>query len=159
MSLVAVGEMSVGAAVPAGVELAAIADATAGAQLTALAGFNVSVDLGGLSADLLLAGQIAAGIQAAITAGLTPPSVQAQLDIVAALKAELEALLAIVANLVGLFATAGVKVYAWDGTASALGAALTSELAGDGNHSNALILLTEIGATWTAMGSVFKVTP
>ena len=151
--------MSIGVAVPAGLQAAVLAAADLQAQLTALASFQATVDFGGLSADITLAGEILASLQAALALGLTPPSVSVQFDIVAALAAVVQLQLNIVLGFINLFATAGVYVYAWDGQTDQLGAAVTTEFSGDATHSNAIILLTKLGATWTAMQAVFKTTP
>ena len=173
MSLTPLGSLALSAVVPGAAAAAAAGEigieaALPGiqAQLTALASFTPTLDLGGLSGDITIAGNILADLQAALALGLTPPSLQAQLDIVAGLVLTLNNLvilinaqLQIILDLIALLATAGVDAYAYDGPADQLGAALTAQYAGDTDHANALVLVTKIGATWTAMSTLFKVTP
>jgi hypothetical protein len=177
MSLVPIGELSLSAALPGGA--AACAAGQTGinlalpdiqARLAALASFTPSP--GNLPALIALAESIIAAIEAAIAAGIIPPSLSAQIAIIAALVADLEAAvlavnmqLSIVVNLLGLLASAGIFAYAYDGRTDGLGPALTTELAGGlpggsgGDHCNAIVLATSVGATWTAMSTWMKVTP
>lgn len=177
MTVTSLGNITIGAAVPGA--LAASVAGQAGinlalpdiqARLTALASFAPS--LGDFSADIALAGQIIASINAAITAGITPPSLSAQVSLVAALIADLEAAvlsinaqLSIVLDFAALLGTAGVHAYHYTGRADQLGAGMTSELSSGfpggaaGDSTNALILGTTSGTTWTAMSDVFKVAP
>jgi len=177
VSLVYLGSLSLAAAVPG-----AAAGVSAGiggingalpdieARLAALSGFAPTP--GNFAADLAVANSIVASITAGITAGLSPPSIGAQIAIIAALVAALEATvlavsaqLDVVLDLQALLATAGVFSYAYAGQANALGSALSTELAsgfpgGAGTDStNALVLATTTPATWSAMSSLFKVTP
>jgi hypothetical protein len=177
MTLAYVGSLSLADAVPG-----AAAGAIAGqagingalpdiqARITALAAFSPS--FGSFVADIALANSVIASINVAITAGLSPPSIGAQLAIVAAMVASLEATavaidanLTIVEDLLALLATAGVFAYAYAGTADGLGAALTTELAagfpggGPTDATNALVLATTSSPTWTAMTSLFKTAP
>jgi hypothetical protein len=171
------GSLSIGAAVPGGAA-AAVAGAAGinlalpdiQARIAALASFAPLPP--SLTADLVTANQILASIQAAITIGITPPSLSAQIAIVAGIVADLsaavlsiDAQLSLILGFQSLLATAGVHGYTYAGRADQLGADFTTALAsgfpgGAGaDATNAILLATTIGATWTAMGGVFKVTP
>jgi hypothetical protein len=133
------------------------------AQVTALASFTATVTPPSFNADLQLAGEILANIEASISLGLTPPSIALQLSLVAAalaaLEAQLNALLALP------FGTAGIHMYHVDNQASLLGADITAQLAGGfpgggpTDPAHALLIATTVGATWTAMQATFKTTP
>ncbi|HMI84871.1 MAG TPA: hypothetical protein VK550_12310 [Polyangiaceae bacterium] len=174
MSLVPLGSLSLAAAVPGAATANAALDVAIGiaapnvsAQLTAAASFSPSVSLG--LADLIaIAEAILANIEAALAA--IPPipvlSLDAQVDLALAIKVDLDAMLLTVQaqltiqlQIASLLATGGVVAYAWDGANNALGPALTAELGGGSTHSNAIILYTTSGVTWTAMSSLFKTTP
>ena len=171
------GSLSIGAAVPGAAALAAAGQAGINlalpdiqARLAALVQFTPQpVDF---QAQLILAQQIVASIEAAIALGLAPPSIDAQLAIVAALVAELEAAIAnvhaqltIIVDIAALLGTAGVHAYAYSGRADDLGGEFAAELVGGfpgggpTDSTNALLLATTSGATWTAMQGVFKTTP
>lgn len=124
------------------------------------------------AAQLALAQLTLSGVQAGIAAGLVPPDISAQLAAVAALIADLlaavtsiNAQLTIITNLQGVLATAGLHVYVYSGQTDAAGADITAELAGGlpgggpTDAANALLLITTIGATWTAIQQVFETTP
>lgn len=178
MTLLYVGELTIGEALPG-----AAAAAAAGisgingalpdiqARLTALAAFSPAPI--NFATQLTLAQSIVTSIQAGITAGLPVPDISAQIAAISALIAELLATvtvingqLDIVLTFQGLLAAAGVHVYAYSGRADQLGPELDTELAGGvpggggGSEAcNALALITTVGATWDAMGEVFQVTP
>jgi len=174
MSLVALGSLSLGVAVPGAATANAALDVTIGiaapnvtAQITAAASFTPSVSLG-LDELLAIAEAILSNIEAAIAA--IPPipvlSLDAQVALAASVKADLDAMLALVnaqlaiqVEIAGLLATGAIVAYAWDGANNALGPALTTELGGATTHSNAIILYTTSGASWTAMQAFFKTTP
>lgn len=171
MSLVSVGSLSLAVAVPgaAGAAVAGAAGINAAlpdieARIAALASFAPSP--GDFSADISLANNIIADANLAISVGLTPPSLSAQIAIIAALVADLEAAvvsinanLTIVTDLISLLAAAGVDAYAWDGANDAFGPALTTALGAGTAHCSGLVLKTTSGATWTAMSTLFKVVP
>lgn len=159
MTITAVGSVTVGGSVP-GVEAPLLAaEADINARLDAMASFTATVNPPSYSGDLALAAGISASISAAITAGLTPPSISAQLAIVAAAMAVLEAQLLPISNLFTLFAEAGVSIYAFDGAQNVFGSELATALGGSTVHANAVVFITQLGATWTAMQGVFKTTP
>lgn len=173
MSLVNLGSMSIAVAVPAAAQANAALDVAIGiaapnvtAQITAAASFTPSLSLSFLDM-IALAEQIIANIEAAIAA--IPPipvlDLDAQVNLALSVKADLEAMLLVVnaqltiqLAIASLLATGGVMAYAWDGPNDALGPALTTALGGATTHSNAIILYTTSGATWTAMQSFFKTT-
>lgn len=177
MSVDYLGSLTIGAAVPGAFDASVAGEAginaalpDISARLAALASF--SPQLIDFSVSIGIATDIIANLNAAITAGITPPDFTAQIAIVAAIVADLEAVvldidakLTIVVDFLSLLATAGVHAYAYSGQADALGGEFTTELAGGfpggaGTDScNALLLATTDGATWTVMGSVFKTTP
>ena len=169
-----VGSMSIGVAVPAG--LSACVAGTAGinlalpdieARLAALASFSPS--LGSFAVDLELANQMIASINAAISVGITPPSISVQLALIAGLIADLSAQivsinaqLSIIVDISGLLATAGLHVYSYRGAVGSFGGTFTTELSSGFpggtilEDCNALVLATSSSVAWTAMQSVFK---
>jgi hypothetical protein len=99
-----------------------------------------------------------------MVAGITPPSIDIQIALILAQIAELSASLAIIVEFGGFMAAAGVHLYAYNGTVSNMAVDLDGQLfdgvpggTGGGQSCNALVLLTTIGATWTAMSGVFQV--
>lgn len=174
MSLVPLGSMGIGVAVPGAAAsnvalgvVCSIAAPNVSGQITALGSF-VPVLSPNLAQQLAMAEQIIANIEAAIAAFPPIPtlSLQAQIDLALTVRTNLLSLLDLItlkvtlqAEIAALLATAGVSAYAWDGANNALGAALTTELGPSAVHSNALILHTVSGTTWTAMQSFFKTTP
>lgn len=160
MSLTYLGDLSVGAAIP-GVEAAlSVALTDLQARIDALLAFTpAEVDFG---VQLALAQSLVASIQANSTAGITPPSISVQIELIANLLGALEVQLRVILALQNLMLTGGIDAYAYSGTAAAMGGEITTALAaglpsgGTGATSiNALILATRLTATWTAMGGVF----
>ncbi len=171
MSLVSLGSIDLATSLP-GANAAGVAGAAGingalpdiNARIAALGAFAPAPI--SFSADIAAANNIAASIGVAVSAGLTPPDIAGQIAQIAALLAALEAEalavqanLTLVTNFLGLLAAGGIDAYAWDGARNALGAAVTSALGSSTAHSNAIVLVTTNGATWTAMQSVFKTTP
>lgn len=171
MTLIALGELSVGAAVPGCTQAVvagslgitrAVADLQA--RLDALANFRpLPVTF---SAQLALATSVVTSIQAAITAGFTPPDIATQIAHVQALVAQLTAQLtpinanlAILTALKAPLATAGVAVYVFDGAASALAAELDAALGTGPGHANAVIMIAHAPEVWAALSAVVQVTP
>lgn len=163
MSLTHVGEMTIGATLPGVVAALAAAQADLDARVAALASFEPSITPPSIEGDLAVAAAIIANLEASV--GITPPSVELQVQIIADVLAVLRIQLEIIVALGELFAVAGVHVYRYSGTAAGMGAELTAELAGGLpggagiDHVDALVLATQVSATWTAMSSVFKVAP
>lgn len=174
MSLINLGTLSLGVAVPGALEANTALDVACGiaapnvsAQIAAAASFTPSASLG-LDQLLAIAEAILDNINAAIAA--IPPipilDLSAQVALAADVKADLDAMLVTVAaqvaiqvDIAGLLATGGVVAYAWDGPNSSLGPALTAALGGAATQSYAVILYTTSGASWTAMQGLFKTTP
>lgn len=155
-----IGSVTVGASIPGALAAIALAIPDLQARIDALVAFSPAAI--NLSADLAVAVGMVANITAAISLGITPPSISAQIAIVLGLLADLQARLAAIAAFSGLCASAGVHAYKYDGTAAGIGATLTTELAsgypggsGPSEHSNAIVLATTSGATWSAMVGVF----
>lgn len=139
-------------------------------QLGALTAYvPVPIDF---SAQLLEAQKLVAGLNAAVTGGLTPPSLDVQL---AALQVSIDALqlsvdainaqLSILTGLQGPLGTAGLHGYAFDGIVTTLGGELAFELSSGvpggtpTDHANAVVFVTTSSAAWAAMGEIFKVAP
>jgi len=163
-TLTYIGNLTLAAAVPAPLAALNLAIPDLQARISALVSFSPGAI--NLQTNLALAEQMVKDISLQISLGVVPPSIDEQITIVTNLLAELEALLAQIESIVNLFAAAGVQAYAYDGTVGGFGAKVTSALSGGfpggggaGAHCNALVLATEIGATWTAMSGIFKVTP
>lgn len=172
-----IGELSIGQAVP-GATLAAAAG-VAGinaalpdllARIAALQAFAPQPI--SFAAQLSLAQSMVTSVQTSITLGIPAPSIALQLAAVLALVAQLLAALtgiqgqlSIVTGFQTLCAAAGIHAYAYAGTSGAMGADLTAALSmgtpggSSSDVCNALVLVTTLGATWTAMAQVFKVTP
>ncbi len=169
--ITSLGSLSIGVAVPAASDVNAallvtanIAAPNVSAQITALASFTPSVTVS--FADLLaMANEIIANINAAIAA--IPPipviSLSAQVALAAAILVDLNAALAIIdanialqATIAGLLATGSVQAYIFDGANNAFGGELATALGGATTHTNAIVLLTTSGASWTAMQAFFK---
>lgn len=159
-----VGSVSIGATIPGVGAALAVSLADLQARVDALLTWSPGEI--SFAAQLQLAEQLVLQLQSDISLAIVPPSIAAQIAIVAGLLAALRAQLEIILVLQGLMLTAGVDAYAYDGTAAGMGATITTALAaglpsgGTGaTHCNALLLVTQFGPTWAAMGSVFKVTP
>jgi len=177
MSTTYLGSLSVGDVVPGAVSAAAAGSAGINAalpdiqgRLDALLAFApINVDF---AAQLALAQQTVASIQAGIALGLPVPSLAAQIAQVAALVAELlaavtsiSAQLSVIAALQAHFGVAGVHAYAFAGQTQDLGGELSAELAGGTpggaptDAANALVLITTVPATWAALAALLKVSP
>lgn len=177
MTIVHVGELTIGAAVPgatiacdagkAGIN-GALPDITA--RLTALADFNPQAF--DFVAQLAQAEATVASINLAILTALPAPSFDAQLATITALVAELSVTvtaingqLSLVLAVQSLLAAAGVSAYAYSGAVNGLGGDVAAELSGGlpggapTDPCNALVLVTASPVTWDAMAQVFKVTP
>lgn len=166
MSLVYVGELTIGDLLP-GIAIPfiqAVGDLQARLDACIAAMAQITVGMPSLSLQIQLALDIIANLQAAIAVGITPPTVSVQISVMVALIAQLEAELAIMLGIP--FSTAGVHVYAYDGTVGAFGGEVTTALsagvpggAGPGQHCDAIVLATVIPTTWAALSLVFKVSP
>lgn len=181
MTATYVGSLSIGASIPTATAAAAagsgginaafpdVADRLAAlqAQVAALA---TMPPLPNFAEMLTRANALVASITLAIgTPGLPPPpsiatSIAALLSAVTdltAMTAALNAQLSVITAFQGFLAAAGVEVIAFDGNSTSFGAEVGAALVAQipGGHCNAITLATANGATWTAMSSVFKVTP
>lgn len=177
MTTTYVGGMSIGAALPGAATVAASGEAGINAalpdiqaRLAALAQFKPQPI--NLAAQLSLAKNTLAGVEAAIAFGITPPDISAQLAIVAAQIADLEAAivsinadLQAVIDFIALLAEAGLHVYRYEGQVDDLGGELSTELSGGlpggspTDQCDALVLVTSTSATWDAMTQIFKTAP
>lgn len=169
MTIVSLGSLSVGAAVPG-----MSASITAG-----LGGINAALpDLLGelialqaivptppsMAAQLVLAQQLVSSLEAGLhTPGFPIPDITANLAaVIAALAAKIGAMQAQLAILTGLTAPlgqAGVSAWAYDGAIGSLGGELSAAVGGGGTHANALALVATDPAAWSALSVVMKVTP
>lgn len=173
MTVTALGEMTVGAAMPgaqaaaaAGVEGIGAVAPDLDVQVSALAGF-VPQPIS-LSAQLSIAQQTLASVQAAITASLPIPDLAAQAAATAAITASLQVRLTLaqvqLAYCVELQATldsGSVAAFAYSGARGSIGAELGAAVAVPGQsaqHVNAVLLVTKDPATWSALSAVLKVT-
>jgi hypothetical protein len=158
------GDATLTVMLPGVVAPIAAAEADLDAKIAAYADFRPVVALPML-AQLEIAESIVVGFQSCIALGIEPPSLSVQIDLVASALLAVRAELLLIQNLLALL-SAGVHAYAYDGTAAGFGpevtAALTAGLpggAGPTEHVNALVLATNLAASWSAMSAVFKVTP
>lgn len=157
-TLTPLGEIEIGAIIPGAVAALAIAVPDLQARLDALLAFKPgAIDL---HVNLALAEAIVADIKAAITLGIVPPSIQAQIDIVLGLLEGLRANLAAIAAFKALL-TAKAFAYAYTGTTGGYGPLITAELTAGfpgGTSLDQCTILT-IGASAkasvTAMAGVF----
>jgi len=169
MTITALGEVSIGAAVPAMSTALSAGLAGIDAALPDLLDRIASLQLFtpqpiSYAASLALAQSTVQSVL--LNAALPVPSISAQIAAVAALIAELlqalslaQAQVTLLTDLQTTLATAGVTALAFDGTIGALGGEVNSELSSWTGHANALLLVTNDPSAWSAMSSVFKVTP
>lgn len=169
MTVTDLGSVSVGAAIPAGPALSAAVDASVGiaapdisGQIAAVASFTPTVSLS-LNDQIAAANAIIANLQAAILLGLTPPTLSAQVAVAAQISADLNVKLAtlnaqlnIALGFNPLFAQAGVRVLTFTGPQNNFGSELATELGSNATNANAVVLLTQSAAAWTAMQGVLK---
>lgn len=181
MTATYVGSLDIGTSIPA-----ATAAAAAGAGGINAAFPDVAARLAALEAEiaalatmpplpsfadmLARANALVTAITTAIaTPGLPPPpsissaiaALSATVADLTAMTATLNAQLTLITTFQGLLAAAGIEVIAFDGDVSSfatdVGSALLAHI--PSGHCNALVLATADGATWSAMSTVFKVTP
>lgn len=114
------------------------------AQIEAMASASLTINPGGLYAALSLAVSLVAALETAIAAGVVAPSVTLSLEVLAAFKLELEALLALRSVLLA----GGIHALAYEGRVDDLGPELTQavELPGvqpsDGAYALTLVATT-----------------
>ena len=157
------GSISIGAAMP----LVGPAIAQMVAQLTAQVAGSVAIQTGltasppSISAAASAAANLSSALSAAVSAGLSFPSPSFQLAAIATVIAQLNAALAALSTLSG-FLGADVLAYAYEGTGSAFGPALTAQIAAgwpDGTPPTAnvtgVILAATSGVSATALTGAF----
>lgn len=166
MTVTYIGSQSIEACIPGVIGPLLAAQADVQLKLTAMVDFSLKLGLPALSiaAQLELAAQITASLNAALALGITPPSINAQLsivlDVIALLKIELQIFL----DLFALLANAGVHVYTYTGQVNAFGGEMSTALAGGfpggapTDLAGILVLGSSVGATLSAMGTIFGVT-
>jgi hypothetical protein len=94
-------------------------------QVTALLSAGVTLDLGGIDAQIELATSLLSALQAALTLGVRAPTVTFQLDAVLDLQARLRALTALRSQL-----NVGLHAYAFHGRARDFGPELAGAITG-----------------------------
>jgi hypothetical protein len=163
------GEMTLAVAIPGAA--AAVAAGQAGielalpdieARLAALLEFKPTpIDF---QAEYVLAQQIVAGIGMSISLGLVPPSIDAQLAIIAGLVADLTAAvvsvnaeLKVAVDFLSLLASGSVRAYVYEGAERSLGFELQGFL-GNAASCHALVFLVDSDVVWSSVvSSIFKV--
>ena len=161
--LTPLGELALLDVMPGVVAPLLAAEADLQERITALLGFSATVGLD-MSGLITLSAGILSSLETALALGLEAPSLTAQINIVVALTATLQAQLALINNLMSLLA-ASVSAYAYDGTAGGFGAAIDGEFAGGisgggaAQHVNALIIATQYPAVWAVIAQIFRTTP
>jgi hypothetical protein len=159
-TLTFLGSKTIAATIPGAMASVAIGEQQLTAQIDALVAFQPAAvsfpDLIGLAERML------ADLNTALAIGVVPPSIDAQIAVMAAVVAGLKAQLAIILNFYGLCAAAGVECYVYDGSAAGFGAAMSAATAGGfpsgggpASHCYALVLATAVSATAGAMAEVF----
>ncbi len=97
-------------------------------------------------------------LAAAISLGVQVPTLSVQLAAIAAAVATLNVEVGILLSYQSALGAAGIHAYAFSGQANALGPAIPSSFPGGAptDAVNALLLVTDIPASWTALGVVLK---
>lgn len=150
--------------VPVGVLFSAMADLQV--KLEAMIAFSAQLGLPALSfaAQLELIAQIQAALEASISLGIEPPTLNVQLDATLAAIATLKIQLQVYISLFELMAHAGVFIYKFSGPTNTAGGEISAALAagfpghGATDNANILLLGTVDSATWAAMQGIFKTT-
>lgn len=155
------GELTVGAFIPALGPLTTTIVAELQAKLAALVALAASLTVTppSLNASLNIATGLVANLEASISAGL--PGVDFQVAAVAALLADINAKL--LALLAFPIATAGLHLFVYEGPIGRAGTeiqgALANGIPGQGlpnAEAHALVLATTSSVSWTALGLVVK---
>jgi hypothetical protein len=159
--LIPLGGMSIGASIPGPAGALALVVPSLQVQLAGYASFTPVVNPPDFTADAAVGVNISADIALSAGMGLTPPSVSAQVNIMLSVIAALQAQINAILGVTNLFTTAGMFGYAYDGQWSGFAPSLPGSLPGGnpGDHCNAILLVTSVGACWSAMSTVFKVSP
>lgn len=130
MTVTYIGSETIGDSIPGVNAALVVANADLEAKIAALAAFSVSLEPPSIAAQLSLVADIQADLQAMLTLGISPPSLSVQFSAVLALLAQLNIQLGILLSLMNLLQTAGVHAYAYSGAANALGGEFSATLAG-----------------------------
>lgn len=156
------GNVSLSSALPTTAQAYGSVEGNLNAELAAAGNMSVSLDLG--APDLALATAIGADFSAAVVASVTEPywglQVDANLDLIAQLNAQLSAIAGIMAAL----GTAGIYLYTYSGTADTFGSGLQAVVGGGlpggapSDHVDALCLVASTPAAWAAIQTVMKTT-
>jgi hypothetical protein len=165
------GSYTIGASMPGA---AAVATAGAGGINVALPGLLEQLEglLSFSPSPISIAAQIGQlntmikALQAQLLLGVEPPSLALQMagiaDLIASLQANvslMQAGLSVITQFQALLAEAGVHLISFAGPASAFGAevgALVATLPGI-SSAHALVLVTDVAATWSALSQIMKV--
>jgi hypothetical protein len=170
------GSVTVGGALPGGVQLAAAGSAGINValpslheQLAALVAYvPAPIDFG---AQLAALKAMIQAVEASIALGLPSPSVAVQVakigELIAGLRGQIAAVsahLELITRLRAAFGAAGVHLIAFDGQAGAMAAELGAELGSapglaPGDDAHAVLLATTVPATWLALSALLKVAP
>jgi hypothetical protein len=156
------GEVSVGACIPTALGAFGALEGNLNGQLAAAGNLKLALNVGPPS--IAVAGEIGAEVTAQVMASVTLPyfgiAIDANLEVIASIQAQLSALVGIIASL----GAAGVYLYRYDGTADSFGSALGS-VVGSGlpggagtDDVHALTLIASTPAAWAAIGAIFKTT-
>lgn len=158
MTVGVIGEVSLGTAIPGVNAALATAMADIQAKVTALAQFQpVPPEL---NASIALCGEMIANLSLAVSIGITPPSLEIDVVLLAqltALKVQLQILLDLAETL-----RAAVHVYRYDGAVNAFGTEMQAQLSaglpgGSGSDvAMGLTLVATAGADVAAMRSLFQ---
>lgn len=167
------GNESIGQCIPLALAASLALTATVGLVLPSIslqvaAFLQVSVQLAiklpSLTANLQAAVLLAASL--ALSIGITIPTLTVQAALLISLQAELLSLsgqLTFALGISALLGLGGVSVYSYAGTVAGLGPAIATGLQGGlasggspVGSCNAIVLATELGATWTALSGVLK---
>lgn len=164
MTVTALGERTLGSAIPGVTSAMALALADIQAKVEAVASFAPSITPPSLTADLVIAGEIVANVTAAISVGLTPPSIDLQVSIMLDALAAFQLQLQILLELQNLL-LASVHLYKYEGPTSDFGTEMQAELSGGlpgGSGTDtayALTFIATIGSAITAMQALFATDP
>lgn len=158
-----VGELTLGAALPgaSGAIQAALPDLQN--RIAAMASFAPTT--GSFAASLAAANATVQAIQSAISLGITLPDMDAQFALALAEIAALQAALGVALAFSEALLAGGVHVYHYHGESGDMGGEFATELSGGlpggapTDDTHAIVLATTSPAAWSAMSSVFQVTP
>lgn len=149
------------AVLPGGATLAATLSAAVGAQTAALLAVKALDPSVALKVSSALS--VIAGLNVAVDAGVSGPNinlatVNAQIAVLTALKATLEAELDLAADIDANLAVSGLRLYRFDGDISTAGADLQARITTDGlsGEFHFMVLLPTSAPAWTALQSSIR---